>query len=60
MWLSVIPLCIGRFMLGFGAGLFTVICGVYMAETIPAEKLSLYGTAINTGIVTGLLVTSLI
>lgn len=60
MWLSVIPLCIGRFMLGFGGGLFTVICGVYMAETIPAEKLSLYGTSINTGIVTGLLVTNLI
>lgn len=47
-------------MLGFGSGLFTVICGVYMAETIPAGELSLYGTAINTGIVTGLLITSLI
>jgi MFS family permease len=60
MWLSVIPLCIGRFLLGIGSGLFTVISGVYMAETIPANQLSLYGTSINTGIITGLLVTNLI
>lgn len=60
MWLSVLPLCIGRFMLGFGSGLFTVIAGIYMAETVPADKLSLYGTSINTGIVVGLLVTNLV
>ena len=45
---------------GFGSGLFTVIAGIYMAETVPADKLSLYGTSINTGIVVGLLVTNLV
>ena len=37
MWLNVSSLVIGRFLLGFGSGLMTVICGVYMAETIPAK-----------------------
>ena len=50
----------GRFLLGLGAGMFTVICSVYMAETIPSHLLSLYGTAVNTGIVTGLLVAAAI
>lgn len=60
MWLSVYTHGVGRFMLGFGGGMFTVVCSVYMAETVPANKLSIYGTSINFGIVTGLLATTLI
>lgn len=60
MWLTVPGLTIGRFILGFGGGLCIVSCSVWMSETVPALKLGTIGTAVNTGIVTGLLVTSLI
>ncbi len=60
MWLSVWGLCLGRLILGFASGLFIVICSVYMAETVPAKELSTYGTAVNLGIVLGLLITSLV
>lgn len=60
MWLTVFTLILGRFMLGFGSGMFIVITSVYLAETIPAHKLSMYGTSINLGIVVGLLITNLI
>lgn len=66
--LSVLPMMIftvtthiiGRIMLGFGGGMFTVVCSVFVAETIPNEKLDAVGTSINFGIVSGLLITSLI
>ena len=60
MWLSLWSLCLGRLILGFACGIFIVICSVYMAETVPAKQLSTYGTAVNLGIVTGLLITSLV
>lgn len=60
MWLFVGTHALGRLMLGFGGGMFTVICSVFMAETVPANKLSVYGTSINFGIVTGMLLTTLI
>ena len=60
MWLTVFSLIIGRFLLGFGGGMLINTISIYMAETIPANKLSFYGTAVNFGIVVGLLITSLI
>jgi MFS family permease len=60
MWLHFFSLIIGRLLLGFGSGLFIVIGSVYMAETVPAHKLSFYGTSVNLGIVVGLLITNII
>jgi len=60
MWLTVPSLCIGRFLLGFGGGLCIVTSSVFMAETVPAWKLGTVGTAVNSGIIFGLLVTAII
>jgi hypothetical protein len=37
-----------------------VVSAIFMAETVPADKLGATGTSINFGIVTGLLLTTLI
>lgn len=60
MWLTVPGLMFGRLLLGFGGGLSIVSTSVFMSETVPALKLGIYGTSVNTGIVTGILVTTLI
>ena len=60
MWLTIPSLCIGRFLLGFGSGVSIVATSVFVAELAPADKLSIYGTSINLGIVIGLLATNII
>ena len=60
MFLSIPSLCIGRFMLGFGSGVCIVATSVFVAEMVPADKVSIYGTSVNLGIVIGLLVTNVI
>lgn len=60
MWINEIGIIIGRLILGFGSGVLIVISSVYMAETVPSSKLSLYGTSVNFGIVVGLLIANLI
>jgi len=60
MWLTVFGLCLGRFILGFGGGLCIVSSSVYMAETVPSWKLGTVGTAVNTGIIFALLLTTAI
>jgi len=60
MWLTIPSLCIGRFMLGFGSGICIVATSVFVAEMAPADKLSIYGTSVNLGIVIGLLATNII
>ena len=60
MWLSVPLLMLGRFMLGFGGAVCIVASSVFMAETVPAAKLGIYGTAVNTGIILALLFTTII
>lgn len=60
MWLTVAGLMVGRFMLGFGGALCIVSSSVFMSETVPAWKLGIYGTAVNTGIIFALLFTTII
>jgi MFS family permease len=60
MWLTVPGLMAGRFLLGFGAAMCCVCSSVFMAESVPAWKLGTVGTAVNTGIVTALVVSSII
>ena len=60
MWLNAYALSLGRLLLGFGAGVCIVTISVYNTETVPAEKLSIYGTSVNFGIVFGLLITNFI
>ena len=60
MWLSVPGLCIGRLLCGFGAGICNVTSSIFMAETVPPKYLGLIGSAVNTGIVFGLLVSTFI
>lgn len=60
MWLSIASLCIGRLLLGLGAGICIVATSVFVAEIAPADKLSIYGTSVNLGIVIGLLATNVI
>jgi len=49
VWLIII----GKVIYGVGAGGIMVACALYLAETIPSTKGMIFGTAINTGIVTG-------
>lgn len=60
MMMAVWIQMIGRIMLGFGGGMFTVINSVWIAETMPAEKIGAIGTSINFGIVSCFLVAALI
>lgn len=60
MFLSIPSLCIGRIMLGFGAGVCIVATSVFVAEIVPADKVKIYGTSVNLGIVVGLLITNVI
>ena len=53
MFDTVWTFIIGRFLQGFGAGMFTVITGVYQNETAP--QVDFLGTSINFGIVIGIL-----
>ena len=59
MVLNLYAILVGRFLLGFAGGL--MICGsnLYISETVPAAQREIYGIAINSGIITGLLITSL-
>lgn len=60
MWLTVPGLMAGRFLLGFGGAMCCVSSSVFMAESVPAEKLGTIGTAVNTGIIFALLFTTII
>lgn len=60
MFLTIPSLCIGRFLLGFGSGVCIVATSVFVAEMVPADKVSIYGTSVNLGIVIGLLITNVI
>ena len=51
-------ICIGRFIQGFAGAICLCGSNLYIAETIPASKRSKYGVAINSGIITGLLISS--
>jgi MFS family permease len=51
MFLTFWSLAFGRFMMGFGGAMCIVATSVFIAETVPASKLSLIATSINTGIV---------
>ena len=59
MVLNLYTILVGRFLLGFAGGV--MICGsnLYISETVPSTQREIYGTAINAGIITGLLITSL-
>jgi MFS family permease len=45
---------VGRFLLGISSGFFIVVCSLYLKETVPSSKLSIYGTSVNFGIVLGI------
>jgi MFS family permease len=60
MFLTIPSLCIGRFLLGFGSGVCIVATSVFVAEMVPADKVSIYGTSVNLGICTGILISNVI
>ena len=60
MALFLWSLMLGRFMMGFAGGLAIVSCSTFMAETVPVCKLGVVGTAVNSGIIFALLITSAI
>lgn len=60
MWLVVGLLALGRFLLGFAGALCIVSSSVFLAETVPAWKLGIVGTAVNSGIIVALLITQII
>jgi len=45
---------VGKLVFGFGCGGTISACGTFLAETIPPEKSQIFGTSLNTGIITGL------
>ena len=59
MVLNVYTILVGRFLLGFAGGVFICASNLYISETIPGAQREIYGIAINSGIITGLLITSL-
>lgn len=60
MWLTIETFVIGRFLLGFGSALCMVTSSVFMAETVPADRLGVIGTAVNCGIIFALVVSDAI
>lgn len=56
MYLNFWALFFARMLLGVSAGAMIVASSIYLKETVPASKLSFYGTSVNFGIVFGLLV----
>ena len=56
LYLNFWAILISRTVVAICAGAMIVAGSIFLKETIPAEKLSLYGTAVNFGIVFGLLV----
>ena len=60
MFLNMYAHIFGRLLLGFAGGMNIVASAIFMAETVPAKKLGATGTSINFGIVSGLLITTLI
>ncbi len=56
LYLNFWAIFISRAVVATCAGAMIVAGSIFLKETIPAEKLSLYGTAVNFGIVLGLLV----
>ena len=59
MVLNFYSICVGRFILGFAAGVILQACVLYIAETIPASQREVFGLAVNNGIITGILITNL-
>ena len=57
--LNIYCILVGRFLLGFAGGLMICGCNLYISETVPGAQREIYGIAINSGIITGLLITSL-
>ena len=57
--LNLEAICVGRFLQGFAGSLNLCATNMYLGETIPAQKRSKYGIAVNSGIITGLLITTL-
>ena len=53
-------ICLGRFIQGFAGSLNLCATNMYLGETIPPHKRSKYGIAVNSGIITGLLITTLV
>ena len=49
----------GRFIQAFASGVILCASNLYLAETIPAHKRAIYANALNLGVVTGLLITTL-
>lgn len=60
MWASAENLSIGRFICGFGSAICMVTCSIFMAETVPPKYLGIVGSAVNCGIVTGILVATIV
>ena len=59
MVLDFYTILVGRFLLGFTGGIILCACNLYISETVPKTHRTVYGIAINSGIVTGMLITSL-
>ena len=45
MWLTGPTLMLGRFLLGFGGGFTNIAVPIFISETVPAEMMSIIGTA---------------
>ena len=57
--LNLWVICVARFIQAFAAGIILSGCNLYLAETIPAHKRTIFGAALNIGVVSGLLITAL-
>ena len=56
--LNLWVITIGRFIMACAAGVILAACNLYLAETIPVQSRSMYGIALNLGVCSGLLITS--
>lgn len=56
VWLSVIPICIGRLFFGFAAGALVTCANCMLKETVPDAKKKTFCVTVNFGLDLGLMI----
>ena len=54
LFLNKWAIIVGKFALGLASGSIIVASSIYLNETVPVEKSSLFGFSINFGVVLGM------
>ena len=54
LWLNFWMLIFGKIVYGIASGIMITASALYLSETLPADKVSSYGFAVNLGVTLGI------